>query len=307
MRANSSSKPSGWGASAMSQTIRHKSRLAVAVDGVEHPLPPVEQSRVEGRRVAFGHAERRGVDDEVGRGDGLGGRGVASVLEAHVVEGLAEAQVTLARSRQVDGGAGQKAVLVHVGAQHLGGAILVAPEQQRLVGAGLGGGVQDGERRGARAAHGHALAGEVEAGPLQVGHAALPVGVVADESIALAHEHVGAVGQARRGGSGRGQLEGERLVGRGDVDGEEVALLEERARVERVGQVHGPVVPGQAEPLVGGVIHHGRLRVGDGVAQHVEPLRRLGRRRAGGGYGHHSPSWERFSMFWRQAGGAGSG
>ena len=152
------------------------------------------------------------------------------------------------------------------------GPLLVAAEQQHVGRTGLGHGVQDGQRRGARTADDHGLPREGDAGPLQIGHAALAVGVVGDERAALVHEHVGPVGEARRGGPHIGGGEGLGLIGGRDVNGQKVAGRQEGLGLGPGRQIGRAVVPGQPCPLVDGVVHDGRLRVGNGMPQNIEML-----------------------------------
>ncbi len=132
--------------------------------------------------------------------------------------------------------------------------------------------MQDGKGGRPRAADDDGRAAKIDAGPFQIGHAALAVGVVGDKGPVLVHEHVGPVGERGRGGPHIGGSERLGFIGRGDVDGKEVASRKERLGLGHRRHIHETVMPGQPRLLIDGVVHDRRFRMAHRVPQHIQLL-----------------------------------
>ena len=243
------------------------------VDDVEGALALAEKRHVKRRRIPFAHPERRRIDDKVGRGDSLSRRGVAAELERGLVVGGEEASVPVDGGLQVDRRMSERAELIHILVENLASTFLVAREQKHLGSARDCRSMKDGERRGPRAAYGDLRAIEGEARALEIPHAASTVGVESDERVTLLHEDVRTVRKLRRCRPRRGSRKRLGLVRRRDVRGKEVARCEKRLSLYRRRAIHQAIFPRETELPVNRVVHHGRLRVGHRVPEHVELLR----------------------------------
>ena len=174
---------------------------------------------------------------------------------------------------QVDRRMSERAELIHIPVENLACTLLVAREQKHLGSARDCRSMEDGERRGPRAAYGDLRSVEGEARPLEIPHAAPTVGVEGDERVALLHEDVRTVCKLRRRRARRGSRKRLGLVRCRDVYGEEVARREKRFRLGRRLAIHQAIRPWEAQLRVYGVVHHGRLRVSHRMSEHIELLR----------------------------------
>ena len=167
----------------------------------------------------------------------------------------------------------ERAELVHISVENLARTLLIAREQKHLGGTRDRRSVEDGERRGPRAAYGNLRAAEREARALEISHAAPTVGVEGDERVTLLHEDVRTVRKLRRCRPRRGSRKRLGLVRRRDVHGKEVARREKRLSLCRRRAIHQAIFPRETELPVNRVVHHGRLRVSHRMPKHVELLR----------------------------------
>ena len=153
-------------------------------------------------------------------------------------------------SGKIDGCVGQLAETLEIGVKHATRALLVAREQQKHVGAGDSARVKDGEGRRTRSAHHHALALEGHTRKLQELDAPIAIGVETDQLIVLADEHVGALRQLRASCFARCSLEGQRLIGSGDVHGQEIPRIQKGAGIVQLDVIGKGIGPRQTQPFV---------------------------------------------------------
>ncbi len=245
----------------------------MAVHHVHHELPIAQQSRIERGRVARVHPQRRSVDNHIGGGNGLGGSGVTAVLERAVAIGVGNGAVMVVGRGHAGRCLGHLPQLAHVALRLRLGFFHLAPQQQHLSRAGNGGSVVDGQGSGAGAAYGHPFSGKIHPCPLKIGYATLAVGVVSQQLFAERDEQVATAGQLRGRRLHIRLLKRQRLVGSGDVDGEELAGVKELGRLRSVGDIHEAVSPRQRQVTVQGIVHGRRFGVGHRMPQHVELLR----------------------------------
>lgn len=132
----------------------------------------------------------------------------------------------------------ERAELIHIPVENLACTLLVAREQKHLGSARDCRSMEDGERRGPRAAYGDLRSVEGEARSLEIPHAAPTVGVEGDERIALLHEDVRTVCKLRRRRARRGSRKCLGLVRCRDVHGKEVACCEKRLSLGRRLAIH---------------------------------------------------------------------
>ena len=105
--------------------------------------------------------------------------------------------------------------------------------------------MKDGQRRGARSAHNHALAPEVHACKLEKLDAPIAVGIEADQLTILADKHVGTLRKLRAGSLARCGLKGQWLIRGGDVHGQELSRIQKSAGVVQLGEIGKGIGPGQ--------------------------------------------------------------
>ena len=110
--------------------------------------------------------------------------------------------------------------------------------------------MKDGEGRRTRSAHHHALALECHARKLQELDAPIAIGVEADQLIVLADEHVGALRQLRASCFACCSLKGQRLIGSGDVHGQEVPRIQKGAGIVQLGVIGKGIGPRQTQPFI---------------------------------------------------------
>ena len=110
--------------------------------------------------------------------------------------------------------------------------------------------MKDGEGRRARSAHHHALALEGHARKLQELDAPIAIGIEADQLLVLADEHVGALRQLRAGSLARCSLEGQWLIGSGDVHGQKIPRIQKGAGLVQLGVIGKGIGPRQTQPFI---------------------------------------------------------
>ena len=85
---------------------------------------------------------------------------------------------------------------------------------------------------------------------LQELDAPIAIGIEADQLIVLADEHIGALRQLRAGSLARCSLEGQWLIGSGDVHGQKIPRIQKGAGVVQLGVIGKGIGPRQTQLFV---------------------------------------------------------